>query len=256
MQPICTVGLVSYKRPLFLAECIRSMHRNPGMPFDLLLHSNDLNNEGSYALEKIFKQVKTKYFVVVEEDELWFQDNWLKNLVEAFEQKPDITEEGLKMGYKNEWGILASNTLGDTVNPPAKPEHYEGLIRFTKGNYTYWTNIHAGGGVMIFKTDVLRKLNPFGSDSCLNGGLYPIIRGYEKAKYPQGRVENIYIYHAFSPYWNSLYPEVFKEKQKGQTIEEAKQFFNVDYTNKFPMQMLKYGKFDEYVKEVYSYHRK
>ena len=191
-----TVGLVSYRRPLFLAECIKSMYRNPGLPFELLIWSNDVKNEGSYALKKIFQKVKTKYFVVVEEDEIWFSSNWLKNLVEAFEQTPDVSLAGQEMGYKNEWGILASNTLADDVQDGGDISKYTGLIRFKKGKYTYWTNIRAGGGVMIFKTEVLRKLDPFEPGRNMNGGLYPMIIGYEKAKYPQGRVENINIYHA------------------------------------------------------------
>ena len=240
-----TVGLVSYKRPLFLAECIKAMHRNPGLPFELLIWSNDVENRGSYALEEIFKKVKTKYFVVLEDDEIWFPDGWLKDLVEAFEQKPGVTKEGKKIGFKNEWGILATNMIDDDVNTSDRP--YKGLIRFNKGRFTYWTNIRAGGGAMIFKTKILRELNPWRKDRSLNGGLYPLLLAYEEAKYPQGIIENIKIYHAYSPYWNELYPEVFKEKQKGKTIKEAKKEWNLNYTNRFPMQMFKYEKFNEYI---------
>lgn len=250
IQPTCTVALVYYKRPLFLAECVRSMYRKPGLPFELLIWSNDCDNKGSYALEDIFKKVKTKYFVVVEEDEIWFQDDWLKLLVEAFEQSPRVPEEAQQVGWKNEWGILASNTLRDDVNSNTIP--YKGMIRVKMGKFIYWYGIRAGGGVMIFKTETLKELYPFGKDKHLNGGLYPLTLGYEKAKYPQARVENIYIYHAFSPYWNALYPRVFEEKQEGQTIEEAKQYYSCDYKNKKPMKMLVDNKFDKYAKGIYN----
>lgn len=245
-MPNITIGLVSYKRPLFLAECIKAMYRNPGKEFELLIWSNDIENKGSYALEDIFKKVRTKYFVVVEEDEIWFQDNWLKDLVKAFEQKPGITKEGKKMGFKNEWGILATNMIDDDVNTSER--RYQGLIRFKQGKFSYLTNIRAGGGAMIFKTETLRKMNPFKKDRSLNGALYPLILAYEEAKYPQGIVENIKIYHAYSPYWNELYPEVFKEKQKGKTIEDAKKQFNLNYANKYPMRMFLDDKFDEYIR--------
>lgn len=224
MKPRCTIGLVAYRRPLFLAECIRAMHRKPGMDFETLIWSNDVNNEGSYALKYLFERCTTEYFVVIEEDELWFQDDWLKDLVEAFEQKPGITPAGRRMGIKNEWGILATNTFEDEI------DKYRGLIRFSKGRFIYWANIRAGGGAMIFRTEVLRKLDPFEPTKNKNGGLYPLLLAYERAKYPQGRIENIKIFHATSEDWNSLYPEAYLAKQgrlpNGHITEEVQAFLD------------------------------
>ncbi len=226
------------------------------MPFEFLHWNNDAHNIGSDALRYLLDDAQGKYFVITEDDMLWFEKNWLKKLVEAFELGPGLTQEGIALGFRDEWGMLATNTTKDSVNWDMRREDYPGLIEFKRGKYWFWGNIRAGGGPIIMRTDVLRALQPFPEKSyALNGALAHIQFAYERALYPSGRVRNIYCYHAFTPYWNTLYPDVFKEKQKGRTIEEEMRLFQgkgFDFTDTQPREALKSGTFNRYAKGVYK----
>lgn len=252
-NPDVTVGIVTYRRPKFLEECLKSMTHKPGRSFELLIWDNENDNIGSDAIRHLYKKAKGKYFVVIEEDIIWFADNWLDDLIKAFELKPPITQEGIKMGFKTRWGVIATNFLTDSVQTGGNPYAYNGMIRIKIGDWWYWTNIYAGGGSMIFRTKELQELDPIKEKSKqLNGGLYQVTQKYDQERFPQAVVENQYVYHACTPYWNSLYPSVFKEKQKGRTIEDCMSQFDIDYNNGEPMRAFLTGNFDDYARRIYK----
>ena len=210
------------------------------------------------AMKLLLQKATGKYFVVIEEDMIWFQDDWLKNLVKAFEQSPNITKEGLEMGFKNEWGGLATRCLTDNVNNAGMwPEFFKGVIQYDINGIWYWANIHATGGAIIYKTELLQKLDAFNHKSkALNGILYRVLYLLEIYKYPTALLRDTYIYHACSPYWNKLYHKVFEEKQKGQTIEEAFKIYsekgNFNWDNKEPMSALLNGTFGRYATKLWE----
>lgn len=253
-----SLALVSYKRPKFTKECLKALKRKPGIKYELLHWKNDKKNLGSDALEVLLKKARGKYFVIIEEDMIWFQDNWLKELVEGFEKKPEITKEGLEMGYKNEWGMLATSCLIDDVNNGGMWE-VPGKICIDNAGTRYWTNIYAGGGPVIMKTETLRNIGDIWGKARLNGTLHRIQYLYEQAKYPMGILRDTYIYHAASPYWNKLYKKVWLEKQTDQTIEEAFKVYsgkgNFNWNNKRPMEMFLKGQFNKYSNEIFNNRR-
>src|SRR3990167_4969331 len=121
-----TIGMVSYNRPLFLKESVVSLFNKPGRDFEFILWDNNSNEETKTICRELqkkygFKYIEHnknvgqdclkvmaeemahgKYFVMTEEDMIWFQDNWLDDLIKGFENPPGITEEGKKMGYKDQ----------------------------------------------------------------------------------------------------------------------------------------------------------
>lgn len=258
VRPLVTVAMVSYKRPKLRNEAIKAIHRKPGLPFEFLHWKNDKQNLGMDALRFLFEKAQGKYFVVVEDDMIWFQDNWLKNLVEAFEQKPGVPPEGLKMGVKDEWGCLATNCLTDDVNNGGMwPELRDNMYEYEVNGITYQANIYAGGGAIIYNHDVLEGLGGIWDRSPhLNGTIHRLHYVYQWHQYPTAILRDTYIYHAASPYWNELYRKVWEEKQDGQTIENAKQIYSIkgrfNWENKTPMKCFLNGTFEKYAKKIHK----
>lgn len=248
--------MVSYKRPRLRDAAIRSLKRNPGVKFEFLHWKNDTKNLGMDALRFLLKKAKGKYFVVVEDDMIWFQDGWLKNLVEAFEQKPGVPPEGLAMGVKDEWGALATNCLVDDVNNGGMwPELRKDVYETTINGIRYEANIYAGGGAIIYDTQRLKELGGIWDKSPkLNGTIHRLHYVYQWHQYPTAILRDTYIYHAASPYWNRLYRAVWEEKQDGQTIEDAEQIYSAkgyfNWNNKKPMRAFLNGTFDRYAKKL------
>lgn len=210
------------------------------------------------ALRFLFKKAKGKYFVVVEDDMIWFQDNWLNNLVKAFQQKPGVPPEGLAMGVKDEWGALATNCLVDDVNNGGMwPEIRDEMYEYQINGITYQSNIYAGGGAIIYNADRLRSLGGIWDKSPkLNGTIHRLHYVYRWHQYPTAILKDTYIYHAASPYWNGLYGAVWEEKQEGQTIKEGMKIYSAKgefkWDNMKPMKAFLEGKFDKYAKKLHK----
>lgn len=281
-NPLITVIMVSYNRPLFLRESVSSLIENAGRSdFEFWLWDNGSNKEtveealklkekygfelllnhqntGQQALGHLLRFAKGKYFVLTEDDMIWFQPNWLDNLVKAMETRPGITEAGQKMGFKDEWAVLATNVLVDEVNNGGMwKRKFKYMIEKEVDGITFWCNIRAGAGAMIFRTEDLRKqgvMTPYIPK--FHGGLDMIIEAYDQAKGVMGHIRDTYIYHAASPYFNQLFPEVWKEKQETQTIEQAmrqwKKLGKFNFRNKTILTKLKDGTFREYAEALYK----
>lgn len=279
--PTITIGMVSFNRPQFLKESIESLYHKPGRDdFEFILWDNDSNEETKKLCKElqdkykfnlvlhnknvgqdclkymVEKMAKGKYFIMTEEDMIWFQDNWLDNLIKGFEIPPDITDKGKELGYKNEWGILATNVLIDPVNNAGMwGTRLKGMIEKTVQDTVFWCNVRAGGGALIFRTEDLKEYKAFpASSNTVNGHMETVNRIYESLKYPTGHIRDTYIYHACSPYWNQLFPKVWEIKQKGQTIEEAfKQYQGLakfDFSDSWLLQVFLQGKFKDYAQEL------
>lgn len=259
MRPI-TVVMISYKRSLFLAESVKAIYRDPGIDFDFILHDNSENNLGAGVLHDILPRVNSKYFVQVEDDMIWLSPKWLLNLVKGIEQKPDITQEGKDLGFKDEWGFIATNGLIDDVNNSGMwPDRFESMIEYKINDIWYWANMRPFGGASISHTKVLKELDVFPKKTKhLNKNHYHQVITIENSKYQMAYIRDTYVYHAASPYWNKLYPEVWEEKHRTtpQTIEEGLKIFNdkgdFNFSNKEPMDFFIGGKFNEYATRLYN----
>ena len=278
------ITLLSYNRPLFLKESIPSLLRNTGRrDFVFIVFDNGSNKETRDVLLKLQKKYKfglflnkgnvgqqayqsllaldiikaSDYFILTEDDMLWFSPNWLTNLIKAFETKPDITKESQKRGYKNEWGALATNVLVDRVNNGGMwNKRFGDMIEYETNKIWFWANVRAGAGAIIFKTDILQKMMP--ADKSF-GAVSNLLEKYNDAKYPMGHIRDTYIYHAASPFWNQLYPEVWKHKQEGGVIKDAfKTYKDVcePKGNEWILEELKKGHFSKYAEKLYELFKK
>jgi glycosyltransferase involved in cell wall biosynthesis len=281
-NPKITVMMVSYNRPLFLREAIPSLIENAGCDFELIIWDNGstletrqlaLNLQSRYGFEllinqtnigqqawgRILERARGKYFVLTEDDMIWFQPNWLKNLVMAFETKPGLTAESKAKGAQNEWGAMATNVLVDEVNNGGMwASRFKGMSELCIKGINLWAGIGAGAGAMIFDTELLKSFKimtpnvpPFGK--CLDW----VINKYAQEKYPMAHVRDTYIYHAASPFFNQLYPEVWLEKQTDQTIAQAMKVYlkkcNFKFKgNEWILEKLKDGTFKEYAEKLYK----
>ena len=285
-QHTIAIVMLSYNRPLFLKESIPSLLKHPGLDnyvfivwdngsnqetvdllqelqkeyeFGLFLNNKNIGQQAYSALMELDIIKASDYFIWVEDDMIWFQQDWLKNLVTAFETKPYITDKGRKMGAKEEWGALATNVLVDKVNNGGMwRKRFEKMIELEVNNIHFWANVRAGAGAIIFKTkklqemkEILRKTTKF------SGMLCNILQRYNDEIYPMGHIRDTYIYHAASPFFNRLYPEVWETKQSGETILQASKKYekaaNLQFEgNEWILELLKEGKFKTYAKELHK----
>ena len=227
-QDSITVAMVSYRKPIMREETIKALYRNPGREFTFLEHNNDKRNIGSSALRLLFKKTKTTYFVVVEDDMLWFQDGWLEDLV-----------KGMEKG----WRLLSTNSMGDGCN--GLSHNYSNLeqVEIDGVWYVFTT---PGGGPFIFRTS---DGNFFPKKTKRpNQALYTLITAYKGL--PMGKIRDTYMYHAAGPYWGQLYPEVFEKK--GDKLKDAIKLSKLNFDNKEPMDALLSGNFEQYAKDLYN----
>ena len=284
--PKVVVTLLSHNRDLFLKEAIPSLLRKPGMDnfvfivwdngsnqktvdllkelqakykFGLFLNNKNIGQQAYSALIELDIVKNSDYFVWLEDDMIWFQDNWLANLVHAFGIKPYISEKGKEMGAKEEWGVLATNVLVDKVNNGGMwKKRFEKMIEMEKDGVNYWANVRAGAGAIIFKTEKLRELKDILSYTTeFSGMLCNILQRYNDEIYPMGHVRDTYIYHATSPFWNQLFPEVWKKKQRGETIKQAFKLYekkgNFHFKdNEWIIEDFKKGKFAKYAEKLHK----
>lgn len=282
-KPKITIAMVSYNRPLFVSEAIKSLYRKPGRDdFEFLVWDNGsepetqevlvrlqkhfnfellLNKEniGQQALHELLENATGDYFVITEDDMIWFQDDWLKLLVEAFEQEAGVTDIGQNMGFKNEWGILATNVMVDRVNNGGMwEERFRGMIEQEVHGVYYWTNIKAGAGAMIMRTKLVKLLDALPAGTRPFGNTIDfLINRFDRNKYPMAQLRDVYIYHAASPFFNQLYPKVWHEKHGNQTIEDGFQIYNdlgqFEFDkHQYILELLKQGKFSKYAKKLFK----
>lgn len=283
MQPRVTIGMTAFNRPELLREAIHAIYRNPGEEFELILYMNGPNdktvetvaelhkqykfqrmvsdNIGQQAIRKMIDRTQTKYFLMIEDDMIWFTDNWLKELVDAMEINPSPTP--IK-GTKEEWGILTTNCLQDRVtNGALWPVHFQDgeFIDKTYGDIDYIVTGFAAGGPILMRTEVAKELDAFTADCPLfEGEVDMALHRYRQAQYPMAHVKSVYTYHANSPFFNEPYPEVWRAKQGEQTIEEAKELykreddrFDFNYQdNHLIWDYIKSGTFQDYAKQVWQ----
>lgn len=249
MQPRVTIGLVSFNRPELLKEAIAAIYRSPGESFDLIVWSNSTDeitrgierqlrdeygftviwgkeNCGQQAIRKLLDMAETDYFLMTEDDMIWFSPGWLSNLVDAMENNPKPTPI---RGTKEEWGVMTTNCLQDKVtNGALWPVHFSPgeFIAKTYNGVNYIVTAFAAGGPMLVRTKVALELDAF-TDNCplFEGEVDMALHRYRTAQYPMAHAKDVYVYHANSPFFNEPYPEVWRVKQGTQTIEEAKQVY-------------------------------
>lgn len=286
-NPLITIAMVSYNRPAFLKETIDSLFKNPGIrDFEFVLWDNNCNEEtlkierelaikypikfirnskniGQIALAYILEEAKGEYFVMLEDDELWFQDGWLSEMLRGFENKMPLNEEGKKLKWKEEWGVISSNVLIDPVNNAGMwKEKLKNILKTDINGINYWLNVIAGGGILMFSTKVLKELDAFPRTAKYpNDAMDTVHKLILEHKYPMAYLPDIYIYHACSPFWNQLYKETWNEKQRGQiTIEEAfrqyKERGEFDWDNEWILDLFLQGNFNRYATELCALHRK
>lgn len=287
-QQTIAIVMLSYNRPLFLKESIPSLLKNPGLDnyvfivwdngsnqetvdllkdlqkeyeFGLFLNNKNIGQQAYSALMELDIIKASNYFVWVEDDMIWFQKDWLKNLVTAFETKPKITDKGKKMGAKKQWGALATNVLVDRVNNGGMwKKRFQRMIELEIDNIHFWANVRAGAGAIIFKTAKLQELKEILQYTTkFSGMLCNILQRYNDEIYPMGHVRDTYIYHAASPFFNQLYPKVWETKQSGETIEQASKIYekeaNLQFKgNEWILEELKKGRFSKYAEELYRLH--
>jgi glycosyltransferase involved in cell wall biosynthesis len=278
MKKTVTIGMLSYNRPLFLATSIPQIFEKAGYDFKFILWDNASNEEtrlvemalaekygfevvinkenvGLQALHHLVNLMDSDYYVLVEDDMLYFPDNWLKDLVAAFETRPDVVDKKTKKKRKGEWGVIATTCFVDEVNNGGMwPSRWGRASHYEMDGIRYIGNVRAAGGAMIMKTRLAQK---YTTDKMhfFTAGVDRIIEKFAKDNYMLAHARDICIYHAASPFYNQLYPEAWGAKQGGGTIEEGfkafkkKGDFNFE-DNDWILSLLKHGLFEEYVKKL------
>lgn len=273
-----TVGMISYNRPLFLKQAIPALLKKPGREFVFVVWDNGSNAETQQVLEDLRKQHKfllirnnqnigqqalskliggaKGYYVLTEDDMLWFEDDWLDSLVKGFENAPGITEEAKDKGWKDEWGMLATNSLVDSVtNGGMWWQRFRDMIEFEKNGIWYWAHVRAGAGAIIMDADLLNDKGVM-ADIPPQGAVGRLLEFYLERNYMMGHIRDTYIYHAASPFYNQLYPDVWKEKHSNketikQAFEKYKQIGNFNFRSRDKiLEKLKNNEFSEYAESV------
>ena len=253
-QPVrVSVVLLTYKRPHFLKECLKSLQLNAGISdYEILVWDNNKKNIGASAMPKLLKKAKGEFFVATSDDVLWYSPNWLRTLVEAFQQKPGIDTE---QGWIDEWGALGLNGLKDNVtNSGCWPDLLVNKVEYKIKNTWFWGNVVPHTAALIFRTQLLRDLSAFPEKPKYkhyihSHALFKIMETHRMV----GQLRDVYGYEACGPYWTS--PEMWLERQKTQTREEAfkiyKQRDSFDFTDTKPQEAFNKGKFQQYATDLY-----
>lgn len=255
VPPKTSVVLLTYKRPHFLKECLKSLQLNAGISdYEILIWDNNKDNIGAGAMPKLLKKARGDFFVVTSDDVLWYSPNWLKILVEAFQQKPGIDTS---QGWIDEWGALGISGLqGKTTNSGMWPEKFTNKVEYRIGDIWYWGNVIPHIGAVIFKTSLLRDLDAFPKKPqrkhyIHSHALYKVM----ETRRMVGQLRDVYAYEACSPYWAELCPETWKAKQGELTIKEGLHIYNekgnFDFTYQEPKKAFLKGKFQEYATDLY-----
>lgn len=256
VRPKITIAILTFKREIFLKECLASLQKNAGREdYEILVWDNSKNNIGATAMRNLLKKARGDFFVSLGDDAIWFSTNWLRILVEAFEQRPHIDVE---TGFKDEWGALGcSGLVGPMNNSGMWPEKFANKVEYKVGNIWYWGNVVPHIGAVIFKTSVLRELDAFPQKPKYKHYIHShaLYRVMEQ-RLMVGQLRDVYVYEACSPLWHLLCPETWKAKQGNQTIEEGLEIFKhkgaFDFTHIKPLIMLVDGKFNEYATDLYN----
>jgi len=276
MKKTVTIGMLSYNRPLFLANSIPQIFEKAGYDFKFILWDNNCNDEtklvetalaekhgfevvmnseniGLQGLPNLVNLMDTDYYVLVEDDMIYFPENWLKDLVVAFETTPELEEGDSKKDA--EWGVLATMCYVDEVNNGGMwPERWGNAVEYKKDGIRYIGHVNAAGGAMIMRTDLAKKYITT-EMRFFTRGIESFIKRFEENGYLLAHVHDICIYHAASPFYNQLYREPWAAKQEGGTIEEGFKAFEKmgDFNfkdNDWILTLLKNGLFEEYVKKL------
>jgi glycosyltransferase involved in cell wall biosynthesis len=262
--PKVTIGILSWNRPIFLAETIKALYRWPGMEFELIVYSNASDKEcyevekklakkyhfrlirskeniGFRAIPIMLKKAKGKYYVWYEDDFLWVERNWLKKLVTAFENSPTMQSP-----WHSEWGIIACTSIIDRLTSGAMwLSHFDGAKSLIINGISYIASQTACGSPFIFNKKLALQFDEF-QEETLNSvstksinfltkynlievpifGTYDAIANsaFTTRKYPVAHVA-IKCYHANGPFYNSLYEEITRSKQSGDFWVDAANYF-------------------------------
>lgn len=246
-----SILVATYKRLALFKKCFESATKNPGIEdYEFFIWDNgsgdDMyeyltsirdprvrvqlsDNVGSVAYRHMVEKTKGEHIVILDDDVIEFPDNWLKDMITALWDAP--------FPYRV-WGMLTANVVQDEkTNGALWPDtlesfkksgkHYEVVSQKGRKFYTGWTY---GGWCAITHRDVYNMTLGFAKEakSKKTEQKFPFfaIDGHygqqvQALGLPTGIVQNIKVYHAAGPWWNKNYPELWKEKQQGETVQES-----------------------------------
>lgn len=180
-EPFATACVLSYERPAFLQECLRTLAVHADYPLEVIVHDDGSenpevrqlllravdegrvssvilnppgNNQGQgIALNRMYHMAKGDPIIKVDQD-LIFQPGWLKRSVEILKQN---REQFIEAGTDKPIGVLGLFKYG------AEPVRYEDMFIRDCGFPGYEWEEHQDfvGSCMVIPRDVWEGFGPF-----------------------------------------------------------------------------------------------